>query len=284
MAEKKKGFLLDLIIFVLAVYPTYSAFRTFLRCVGYYFGNVTNWIGIILAYAIGTAFCFAYFKNKYANPASKPGCVIFLVLMIILEVASIAMIIMNIDLYLTNLTYHSFSAVFPFDVFILLVSYIIADILLIRDIKKNNYREKTNKGFGRGLLRILFFISMFLIMFETWNFIVGLGCLELLGGDHAVYFCLLMIMQLLPLIDLFFIYMERRTGKFVTAQKVMAVLGICFVVLLTVAQIIEPNFMVIVGKMFFPLDFFGSIVMGQVMLIYTNLTPLCCLIFRKKKK
>ena len=277
-----KMILQDVLIYIAAVYCGYRGFITFIRNVGYMFGIIDKWIGVIILYFVGLIFAYAYLKARFYRGLSRKGSIALLITCLLLEVVGIVFFIMNIGLYFQNLKYFTSVYVFPIDVIVLIIFYGFLDVLLIKDIKKNEYKEREKKGFVKGLLCFLFFFNQFFVFYQTFSFFNGFLGLDYLAGDYWLYYLVLMIMLILPFVNIIFIYKGIIDKNINLPSKVLALVSAFFVLVIIVLQIINPNFMVYSGKIFFPLDFFGNLVLGPWMLAFTNLLPLCFLLYRNK--
>jgi len=284
--QNKKSLLIDVLVFALAVLPVYAGFTFFIRTVGYYFTILGNWASIIIVYSLAAAYCFAYFKNKYYNPITKKGGIVFLAIVVLLKVASIVLFIMNAKLYFSNFKYHVVSYIFPIDYFVLFIAYVALDVLLIKDIRKGNVKNREKKGFVKTLLLVLFFISLYLTMFACGSFIIGFQSIEVLFQDYSIYYLVLMLLLILPTVSLVFIWRSLGNDNYKIVKRVLGIISVVLLIVLIVLQVIDPNFMIHAAKMFFPLDFFGCIAFGPVFLTLIQIVPIICCVktFLKPKK
>lgn len=274
----------DVLNFMLTILPGYYSLTIAIIIIGYFGQNATKWAGPLILYSLAIVYFFIFVKNKYINPISKRGFIAFEVTMIVLKVIGAVLVVMNMPLYLSNLKYHSFSLLFPIDLFILFILYVVIDIILITGNKNREYKERVKHKGGFKFFAVLSRIFAILLCYSVYSYILGFRSLATLKTNYAFGFILIACMLILPLISALSSYLRFKTGKYITVQKISVSVSIVLVSVLMVYQMIDPSFMVNCAKMFLPLDFIGSIALGPIWLTFENLFPIVFLLAQNKKE
>ena len=274
----------DVLNFLLAVLPGYYSLTIAIIIIGYYGQNAVKWAGPLVLYSLAIVYFFIFVKNKYINPMSKRGFIAFEVTMIVLKVIGAVLVVMNMPLYLSSLKYHTFSWIFPIDLFILFILYVVIDIVLITGNKNREYKERVKHKGSFKFFAVLSRIFAILLCYSAFSYILGFKSVATLKTEYAFGFILIALMLIAPLFSVFSSYMRFKKGTFVLVQKISISVGIVLVAVLNIYQMIDPNFMVNCAKMFLPLDFIGSIALGPVWLTFENLFPIVFLLAQNKNQ
>ncbi len=284
MSEKNKSiFLQDVLYCLLTTYPTYLLVNTLMIVIGYYANNIMQWIGPIILFALAPAYFFTFVKNKYINPVSKKGYLVFEIIVICLKVIAAVFVAINLPLYFTNLKYHGFNLVFPIDMFVMFAIYVIVDVKNIMNLKKigNTEKKKYSKSFRfMAFVTRVFAILMF---YSSLSFLTGLQSIAVLKTEYAFGYLLIALLMIAPFISTIASYVRFKCDRFALFQKISVTLSIVLIAVLMIYQMIDPNFMINSAKMFLPLDFIGSLALGPIWLTFINIIPLFFLIAQNKK-
>ena len=274
----------DILNFLLAIIPGYYSICIIVLIIGYMGTNAIKWVGPLVLYALGIVYFLAFVKNKYINPISKKGIIVFEIVMIVLKIAGAVLFAMNLPLYLTNLKYHTYSAFFPIDLFVLFILYVGIDIILITGNKNREYREKVKHKKSFAIVEILSVLFAALLFYSIYSFILGFGSVSILKTSNGLGFVLIALLLIAPLFSAFASYMRFKKNKFILMQKICVSVNIVLVAALMVYQMIDPDFMVNCAKMFLPFDFIASLALGPIWLTFENLFPIVFLIAQNKKQ
>ena len=230
-------------------------------------------ITMLLAYLL-PVFCFlVYFYNYYVKKISKIVNIIYSVIVIVISFIILVLIMINLRVYVSNNSlgvYDSIPSIivaFPYDGIIVCITLILAQAYNLSVIIKPNHRFSSLKEnhYSLGFVKLnsveYIFMSILAILslFTVGDFICGLNAIRnALYNPKYIYLLLwLLIIPTMNLVSFVFKFediIKLKLYKTIYLSSLMIV-NIIFGLLLVIFEIIDPSFVVAVGKPLFPIAF-----------------------------
>ncbi len=273
----------DILAFLMTILPGYYSVATVILLIGYYGQVALKWIGPMIVYILAIVYFIAFIKDKYINPISKKGFIALEAVVISLKAVALVFIVMNLPLYMSAFRHHSFSAVFPIDIFLLFVGYIWIDIVLISGNKKREVKLKIKHSKKFNFLFVLSCIFCVMLFYTTFSLVLGVQSLATLATPYAPGFIMIALLLIAPIFSCVSAYMRYKNNRGILMQKISLSASVILVAALLIYQMIDPNFMVNSAKMFLPFDFISSFAIGPFWLTLHNLFPAIFFFAQNKK-
>ena len=282
----KKYNILTIILFILTSMFMYNAYKALSGFIANGFRDGLAMLSIVICYFIPVISFLFYFYDNHIKKINKIVSLIYSLLIIGLSIFTFIQIMIFINIYIPNNklgayeTLLSFSFGFPYDGIIILIILLLTQayniFLYIKpntkyNIKKliNNYNIKSN--FIEYLLLSILAILTFVFV---GAFLIGFKAISNIFYDIKYIYLLLLV--LLPLMNLLCLLLKPES-KSIKSLIIPLAINIIFGLLMLIFELIDPSFMVNIGKPLFPITFSISIpiecfvlllIMGISSLIY----------------
>lgn len=273
----KKSVVLTIILYICSA----LFMNGFYKCLSGFVANKFNdpfiMMTMIISYIL-PVFCFlVFFYNYYVKRIPRVVTLIYSTIVVGVALFSLGAISKNFALFASNNNLGVYGSIpsiivkFPYDM-------IIVDMLLIMIqginifscfSKENKITKLKNKLYNLGYLKIhlveylAFCILAILALFTVGDFICGLQSIGNMFYDIKYLFLLLWIL-IIPTLNLLSLVFQIEKREIFYKYKIiylslLIAINILFAVLLILFEIIDPNFVVNVGKPLFPIAFSVSI-------------------------
>ncbi|MEG0529079.1 MAG: hypothetical protein RR578_01915 [Bacilli bacterium] len=238
----------------------------------------------LLAYLVPGIYGICYIIHTYFKRLSKPCFIACEILITLLLVVSLVIFSLNFDTYMASFIHHPVNLFFPFDVLaIIIVGFTINISLMLKVFfdKGNKIDQESQmfellESFPRIKLNVFqiigFSLYFFITCFFTTNFFYGLTAGKNIFIDGYGYL-LILFFNLIPVVNLVAYFFNEKKNNFWLKGSI-ALVNLVFILSFLIYELINPDFIVHIGKVFFPLDFAASIPAGPVILILSSLVPI----------
>lgn len=238
----------------------------------------------LLAYLVPGIYGICYLIHTYFRRFSKTWFIVCEILTTVLLIVSLVIFSLNFDSYMASFIYHPVNLFFPFDVLvIIIVGFTINFSLMLKVFfDKGNEEDQESQmfelleSFPRIKLNVFqiigFSLYFFITCFFTTNFFYGLTAAQNILIDGFGYL-LILVFNLVPVLNLVAYFLNEKKNSFWLKGSI-AVINLIFILSFLIYEFINPDFIVHIGKVFFPLDFAASIPAGPVILILSSLVPI----------
>lgn len=283
----KKYNIFTVILFILTSMFMYNAYKALSGFIANGFRDGLAMLSIVICYFIPVISFLFYFYDNHIKKINKIVSLIYSILIIGLSMFTFIEILTYINIYIPNNklgayeTLLSFAFGFPYDGIIILVILFLTQIYNIYLIIKpnTNYNIKylfSNYDFIKTnfIEYLLLSILAILTFVFVGAFLIGFKAIS--NIFHDIKYIYLLLLVLLPLMNLLYLLLKPE-AKSIKSLIIPLAINIIFGLLMLIFELIDPSFMVNIGKPLFPITFSISIpiecfvlllIMGISILIY----------------
>ena len=280
--ENRKINISFLIFYLLTLYPTYYGINLFLISVGYYFSNILEYLGAILIY-LTPFIIFCYFvKGRIINKQTRTGKITFLIIIGIIILIGIVLFFLKLDVLIRNYKYHLINIFYPFDLLLIVLGDIFFLIRIAKTINTKEEKIKHSKKFY--FVIVLFAFGLIFIEFFMYESLFIFHLLDTLPLRSLIPTLIIEFACILPFVSVYLLFRKDVKKDTKKLKLVLSILSVISILALHIMQIIDPNIFALIGKPYFQMDFYASIVIAPIILTYTAIIPLIGYAVLNKKK
>ena len=234
-------------------------------------------VAMLISYIIPVICFFTYFYNYYIKRIDKLSSIIYSSLVIVGSIVSLILIFININVFALNNSLGAYESIpsiilmFPYDMILTHIVLIIIQIFNLCTVFRPNSKlfelKESNYSLGYLKLKLVEYIPLAILgifaFFTVGDFVSGLISIENMLFDAKYIFLLLWVLTI-PTINLLSFVFKVEQKEILFRNKMiylssLILINMVFGLLLLVFEIVDPNFIVQVGKPLFPITFSVSI-------------------------
>lgn len=282
--EKHKIQIFTSLLFIISSFTFRSFGLVLISEVTQKFSYILKDLPAILLYLLPTIYMVLFIKHFYFKKTTKPGFIVFISFTSLIIVISLIFFSLNFDTYIKSFTYHAINFIHPFDLVAIMVVCLSINITMITKIffkRTNEIKEQEEqlielaKSDGtfpfKNYQFILFIAYILFVLFFSANFVAGFSAIRNITLD-PFGFVILELFNLLPLINLV-LFVTDKKEKNMLRPTLVSLLNLSILLAFVVYQSVNPDFVVRIGKIFFPIDFALSFPIGPILLGINAVIP-----------
>lgn len=287
-------------LFMNAFYKSLSGF------IANNFNDPVMMITMLVSYIVPVVCFLFYFYNYYVRKINNKVNIVYSIVVILLAILTLVLISINFEVYAANNSlgvYQSIPSIivmYPYDSIIVSILLILVQIYNLFVVFKPNHKLSTYKerNYNLNLVKLnvleysLISVLAILALFTVGDFVCGFNAIKNTLYDSKYIFLMLWVLIIPTGNMLCFVFkFENKFNNNLQRNIYLSSLifiNVLFGILLWIFEVIDPSFIVNVGKPLFPIAFSISFPVEMLVLLGIQLVSILInggkMIFISKKK
>ena len=273
-------------LFMNAFYKSLSGF------IANNFNDSLMMITILISYIVPVVCFLFYFYNYYVRKINNKVNIVYSIIVILLAILTLVLISINFEVYAANNSlgvYQSIPSIivmYPYDSIIVSILLILVQVYNLFTIFKPNHKLSIlkDRNYNLNLVKLnvleysLISILAILALFTIGDFVCGFNAIKNVFYDSKYIFLMLWVL-IIPTGNLLsFVFKLENKFKSKLSKNIylssLILINLLFGILLWIFEVIDPSFIVNVGKPLFPIAFSISFPVEMLVLLGIQLVSI----------